>query len=77
MATNTHAHRWEDEPADKRPSEFSSTGFSALSGFHPPTEPRSRARLAPGFGLASLIATALLLAFCGLSIYWIATWLHV
>ncbi len=55
----TQIYDWNSEPVDERPSEFMSTGYSHLSGFHPQIDAPLRRRATTGsFGFKGLLLIA-------------------
>jgi len=73
MKGNPHTFGWEEEPSDERPSEFMSTGYSILSGYHVPRELNVRAarrRHGSGVGFKGLAAVfVVLLGLSSLAIH--------
>lgn len=69
---------WESEPVDERPSEFMSTGYSSLSGYHGISEaPRLRTRSSSRIGFKSmLVFGAVMIAAGGYALIKIAPLLH-
>jgi hypothetical protein len=59
MIKQTQIYGWDEEPVDERPSEFQSTGYSGLSGYHSAHDLRRTSHRRSRFGFKSLIA------FCG------------
>lgn len=53
---SSQIYRWDEEPDDERPSEFSSsTGYSVLSGYHPMNDPSRRLPPRSGAGFKTLL----------------------
>lgn len=73
MRSNPHTFGWEEEPSDERPSEFMSTGYSILSGYHVPRDlsaRHARRRRGNGFGFKSVAVVAVvLLGLSGVAIH--------
>lgn len=69
---------WESEPVDERPSEFMSTGYSSLSGYHGISDaPRLRTRSSSRFGFKSmLVFGTLMIVAGGYALLKIAPFLH-
>ncbi len=69
MRRNAVRYQWEDEPPERRSEFIPSTGYSQLSSFNTPSEPRARStrtRQRSGWGLKGVIAVvAALLGVCG------------
>jgi hypothetical protein len=73
MRSNPHTFGWEEEPSDERPSEFMSTGYSVLSGYHLPQDLNARAarrRRGSGLGFKGLaVVFVVLLSLSGFAIH--------
>lgn len=69
MRSNPHTFGWEEEPSDERPSEFMSTGYSVLSGYHVPRDLTARYayRERSGFGFKGIVIAFVF--FLGVSTY--------
>ena len=66
MIKPTQIFKWEDEPAEERPSEFRSTSTHAtLSGYHPLNDPLRARHAAPRFGFKSLVTVCVALLVLG------------
>ena len=78
MIKPTQIFKWEDEPAEERPSEFRSTSTHAtLSGYHPLNDPLRARHAAPRVGFKSLLAVCgVLLALGAYALSRLAPLLH-
>lgn len=69
---------WDSEPVDERPSEFMSTGYSSLSGYHGIADaPHHRRRSSSRFGFKSMLAFSIaMIAAGGYALVKLAPLLH-
>jgi hypothetical protein len=79
MTRNAYVYGWDEEPADERPSEFApTTGYSALSGYHQPTDLSrrvARRQSRSGLGRMALVFAAIL-GIAGYAMYCYARMRH-
>jgi hypothetical protein len=78
---NAYVYGWDAEPTDERPSEFASTtGYSALSGYHQPVDLSRRVARRQGSSsgafLRIVLAFSAILGACASVLYVIARLTH-